>query len=342
MLLADQFAEATVLFTDIAGFTNMSSKLSAEKIVTVINGVFSLWDNLLEQHSRDHAELMMRFAVATLGSLREYNGGTDTPKIAYDLWGDTVSVAPRMEHNEVVGCVQVTEETYQRLCKEFDVPRLPGSTTIASRAPCSSSSMRSNKLVVAVVTSTASNLPVDDVVPLLQQEGALLPSALRAQVYCPVVALLCSIMARGGQLGRTAVLDAGLLQVLLNVAVQHMVELSGCVASVLCKAIEAISAVSPPPPGEQQQQQKQYTDEKALALEVLACILSHFLTNREVAKAALVALQPATNCVFSLATQRELMIKALCREADALRAEASQLRTELAKYVDGQRRLEEL
>eukprot|EP00727_Mastigamoeba_balamuthi_P010947 m51a1_g6475 putative adenylate guanylate cyclase (2810) ;mRNA; f:78846-93655 len=160
MLLADQFAEATVLFADIAGFTNMSSKLSAEKIVTVLNGVFSLWDNLLEQHSvekiktigdaymavcgvpvrrRDHAELMMRFAVAMLGSLREYNGGTDTPvsvriginsgpvvagiigtkKIAYDLWGDTVNVASRMEHNGVVGCVQVTEDTYQRLRKEF-------------------------------------------------------------------------------------------------------------------------------------------------------------------------------------------------------------------------------
>eukprot|EP00727_Mastigamoeba_balamuthi_P010946 m51a1_g6474 putative adenylate guanylate cyclase (1637) ;mRNA; f:72333-78119 len=160
MMLADQFAEATVLFADIAGFTNMSSKLSAEKIVTVLNGVFSLWDNLLEQHSvekiktigdaymavcgvpvrrRDHAELMMRFAVAMLGSLREYNGGTDTPvsvriginsgpvvagiigtkKIAYDLWGDTVNVASRMEHNGVVGCVQVTEDTYQRLRKEF-------------------------------------------------------------------------------------------------------------------------------------------------------------------------------------------------------------------------------
>jgi class 3 adenylate cyclase len=36
-------------------------------------------------------------------------------KFIYDLWGDTVNIASRMESQGVPGCVQVTEETYARL-----------------------------------------------------------------------------------------------------------------------------------------------------------------------------------------------------------------------------------
>jgi class 3 adenylate cyclase len=36
-------------------------------------------------------------------------------KFAYDLWGDTVNTASRMESHGVPGRVQVTERAYQRL-----------------------------------------------------------------------------------------------------------------------------------------------------------------------------------------------------------------------------------
>ena len=36
-------------------------------------------------------------------------------KFSYDLWGDTVNTASRMESRGVAGCIQVTERTYRRL-----------------------------------------------------------------------------------------------------------------------------------------------------------------------------------------------------------------------------------
>lgn len=77
----------------------------------------------------------MDFAIAMLEALAAYNTTSQHPinirvgmntgkvvagvigfrKIAYDLWGDTVNVASRMEHNGFPGCIQVTEFTYERL-----------------------------------------------------------------------------------------------------------------------------------------------------------------------------------------------------------------------------------
>jgi urea transport system substrate-binding protein len=42
-------------------------------------------------------------------------GVIGTDKFSYDLWGDTVNTASRMESSGVPGCIQVTERTYRRL-----------------------------------------------------------------------------------------------------------------------------------------------------------------------------------------------------------------------------------
>ena len=42
-------------------------------------------------------------------------GVIGTDKFSYDLWGDAVNTASRMESTGVPGCIQVTARTYQRL-----------------------------------------------------------------------------------------------------------------------------------------------------------------------------------------------------------------------------------
>ena len=42
-------------------------------------------------------------------------GVIGTSRFSYDLWGDTVNTASRMESHGVPGCIQVTARTYQRL-----------------------------------------------------------------------------------------------------------------------------------------------------------------------------------------------------------------------------------
>jgi class 3 adenylate cyclase len=47
-------------------------------------------------------------------------------KFIYDLWGDTVNTASRMESHGVPGAIQVTERVYERLCDRYRLePREP-------------------------------------------------------------------------------------------------------------------------------------------------------------------------------------------------------------------------
>jgi len=154
--IADGFSEVTVLFADIAGFTQIADQLPPAALVAMLNEVFSRFDLLAERHGlekiktigdaymaaaglprprEDHAQAVADMALdmqAALGSLRSPLGpplvmriGIHTGpvvagvigrrKFIYDLWGDTVNVAARMESHGEAGQIQVSAATALKL-----------------------------------------------------------------------------------------------------------------------------------------------------------------------------------------------------------------------------------
>jgi adenylate cyclase len=86
----------------------------------------------------DHAQKIADLALAFQHALKLWNGqydlslrvGIDTgpvvagvigrSKFGYDLWGDTVNTASRMESHAPPGAIQVTERTYNRLADRYE------------------------------------------------------------------------------------------------------------------------------------------------------------------------------------------------------------------------------
>jgi class 3 adenylate cyclase len=153
--IADNFAEVTVLFADIVGFTEISSRMPAQTTVSLLNQIFSAFDYLAEIHGLekiktigdaymvvgglptprlDHAEAILDMALDMRTAIKKISeelgedcqirigintgpvvaGVIGIKKFIYDLWGDTVNVASRMESQGIPGEIQVTANTYYR------------------------------------------------------------------------------------------------------------------------------------------------------------------------------------------------------------------------------------
>ncbi len=162
--IADGFAEVTVLFADIVGFTQLADRLSPQALVVLLNQVFSLFDQLAEQHGlekiktigdaymvvgglpevrTDHATAIAQMAIDMQQAITNLNletgesfsmrigintgpvvaGVIGIKKFIYDLWGDTVNIASRMESHGLPGCIQVTEATYAHLKDQYEFKR---------------------------------------------------------------------------------------------------------------------------------------------------------------------------------------------------------------------------
>ncbi len=154
--IADGFSEVTVLFADIAGFTELAASRTPREVVGLLNDIFSEFDLLAENrevekiktigdaymavaglpdHRPDHAEAVAELALdmqdamarrAILGSLPVtlrigintgpvVAGVIGMKKFIYDVWGDTVNTASRMESQGIAGAIHVTSETYAKL-----------------------------------------------------------------------------------------------------------------------------------------------------------------------------------------------------------------------------------
>jgi len=71
-IIADSFAEVSVLFADIVDFTRLSVNMSPKTLVVMLNGVFSAFDQLVEQHGLEK--------IKTIGDEYMAVGGLPTPR----------------------------------------------------------------------------------------------------------------------------------------------------------------------------------------------------------------------------------------------------------------------
>ncbi|MEL7241510.1 MAG: adenylate/guanylate cyclase domain-containing protein [Cyanobacteria bacterium J06573_2] len=118
-------------------FDRLSLEYGLEKIKT-IGDAYMLVGGLPTRNS-NHPQavasmaLEMQNAIATFNKRNNLNlsirvgihtgsvvaGVIGLQKFTYDLWGDTVNIASRMESHGLPGRIQVTQETYQRLRHKF-------------------------------------------------------------------------------------------------------------------------------------------------------------------------------------------------------------------------------
>lgn len=82
----------------------------------VANMALEMQIALKEVATKNKKELMMRIGI---NSGPVIAGVIGSSKFSYDLWGDTVNVASRMEHYATPDTIQVTEATYQLLKNNF-------------------------------------------------------------------------------------------------------------------------------------------------------------------------------------------------------------------------------
>lgn len=159
-VIADSYPDATVLFADIVGFTELAARFTPAQIVGMLNEVFSVYDLLAEKHGlekiktvgdaymavagvpvpqADHADAAAEMALDIKAEIARHlspdgeplqarigmntgpliAGVVGTKKFAYDLWGDTVNTACRMESHGIAGSIQVTAETYLLLRENY-------------------------------------------------------------------------------------------------------------------------------------------------------------------------------------------------------------------------------
>ncbi|NET18406.1 MAG: PAS domain S-box protein [Okeania sp. SIO1H5] len=158
--IAEGFAEVTVLFADLVGFTELAGRATPQRLVYWLNEIFSRFDLLAEKYGlekiktigdaymvvgglpnpmENHAEAIALMAIDMLEEVsyfadeqkQDFNirigintgpvvaGVIGRKKFIYDLWGDTVNIASRMESHGIPGVIQVTEQTYEILQHKF-------------------------------------------------------------------------------------------------------------------------------------------------------------------------------------------------------------------------------
>jgi len=158
-VIADRFDNVSIMFADMVNFTPMSAHMKPEELVGLLNEVFCYFDTLTEKYGlekintigdcymvaagvprprSDHAHTLAYMALEMRDYIRRTKFGgkqlifrtginsgpvvagvIGRTKFAYDLWGDTVNTASRMESHGAGGVIQITEATFELIKDDF-------------------------------------------------------------------------------------------------------------------------------------------------------------------------------------------------------------------------------
>jgi class 3 adenylate cyclase len=162
--IADRYDNVTVLFADIAQFTALAERSTPERVVDMLNVIFSTFDRITAEHGLekiktigdaymvvggapsprgDHARAVADFALALRDAVRMLAigelagvavrigihsgpvvaGVIGERKFSWDLWGDTVNTASRMESHGTAGEIQVSAAVAQELANDYRLER---------------------------------------------------------------------------------------------------------------------------------------------------------------------------------------------------------------------------
>jgi adenylate cyclase len=158
--IADEYPAVSILFADVVGFTPMAAKMTPMELVGLLNQVFLCFDGLIEKYDlekiktigdcymvasgvprsrADHAAALVdlaldmqavvagtRFGDRQLALRIGINSGPvvagiiGRKKFTYDLWGESVNLASRMESHGRTRCIQITRSTHELIEDAFN------------------------------------------------------------------------------------------------------------------------------------------------------------------------------------------------------------------------------
>ncbi|MCP5280965.1 MAG: hypothetical protein H6930_05120 [Rhodoferax sp.] len=151
---AEKYPRMAVLFVDIVGFTDFSANRPPHAVVEILNEIFCLFDTLVDRYDVEKiktigdaymvvgkvdAAPVAQLALDMLDAMRAYRQRSGHPldiraglhagatvagviglkRFLYDVWGDAVNTASRMESTGRAGTIQVTDALAQELQHAF-------------------------------------------------------------------------------------------------------------------------------------------------------------------------------------------------------------------------------
>ena len=173
-IIADRYDDVSVLFADLVGFTPLSLRLAPTELLELLNRVFSEFDELADAHGLekiktigdaymvaggliepdpDHLGAMAAMALGMLARVQAIAaevpglnlrigiqvgsviaGVIGIRKFTYDIWGDVVNTASRLESHGAPSRIHVSDAVYDRLQGRFDF-EARGTIELKGRGP---------------------------------------------------------------------------------------------------------------------------------------------------------------------------------------------------------------